>query len=79
MNNNICFRNDHYSGDWASFNLQGLEKWVPNHQVGQFSLFKDKYVKQSHNLWELKLKRISVCVSFFFFNFSFFTMTKQVI
>ncbi|KAL4235013.1 hypothetical protein ACF0H5_006651 [Mactra antiquata] len=25
-------RNDHYSGNWASFNLQGIEKWAKQHQ-----------------------------------------------
>ncbi|XP_060596354.1 rab proteins geranylgeranyltransferase component A-like [Ruditapes philippinarum] len=24
-------KNDHYSGDWASFNLQGIEKWAQQH------------------------------------------------
>lgn len=30
---NVCFRNDYYGGPWASFNLQGVDKWIIQKQV----------------------------------------------
>ena len=30
----LSYRNTYYSGDWASFNLQGIEKWADEEMVG---------------------------------------------